>query len=514
VTDITQAALAFPDPRSPQLRLGIVGCGVMGRGIAQIAALSGTQVKLFDTRAGAAREAVAELRKTFDMLVARAKINADQAQAAVACVQACDDIAQLHDSQVVVEAVVENLAVKKALFAQLEDIVAEDAVLATNTSSLQVTSIAAGLRHPHRLGGFHFFNPVPLMKLVEVIAGLRSAPQVVDFLLALGSHWGHVAVRAKDTPGFIVNHAGRAYSTEGMRILSETVTDVATLDLVLRECAGFRLGPCELMDLTGVDVSHPAMESIFHQYYEDPRYKPQPLTQSMLNAGLLGRKTGQGFYRYGSDGKREEPTPPAHASRKPDSVWISNLRPDLAASLRSRLASSGVALESGERPSQQALIIVTPLGEDASSCVAEQDLDAARTVAVDALFHLGRMLVIRTPATRAHYVEMACGLFEGITPVSVVNDSAGLICQRVVALIVNVASEIAQQGIAAPEDIDRAVKLGLGYPHGPLAWGDLLGPANVLAMLANLERLNGDGRYRPSHWLRRRAALGMSLLEP
>jgi 3-hydroxybutyryl-CoA dehydrogenase len=495
------------------LKLGIVGCGVMGRGIAQIAAAAGTQVKLFDTRAGAAQEAVAELRKTFDMLVGKGKMDASASQAAISRVQACAAMADLADSQVVVEAIVENLDVKKALFAQLEAIVADDCVLASNTSSLQVTSIAAGLKRPQRLGGFHFFNPVPLMKLVEVIAGLRTEPAVVEFLQALGSHWGHVAVRAKDTPGFIVNHAGRAYSTEGMRILGETVTDIPTLDLVLRECAGFRLGPCELMDLTGVDVSHPVMESIFHQYYEDPRYKPQPLTRSMLNAGLLGRKTGQGFYHYDAQGKRAPDASAAPASRRPDSVWISRARPELEARLRSRLASAGVQLESGERPSETALILVTPLGEDASDCVARERLDPRRTLAVDVLFNSSRTLLMRTPATSADSVEMGLGLFAALGSVSVVNDSIGLICQRVVALIVNVASEIAQQGIAAPADIDRAVKLGLGYPQGPLAWGDSLGPATVLEMLNNLERLNGDGRYRPSHWLRRRALLGMSLLE-
>lgn len=504
-----------PELNFDGLKLGIVGCGVMGRGIAQIAAAAGTQVRLFDTRAGAAREAVAELRKTFDMLAGKGKMEAGASQAAMDRVQACEAMAELDDSQVVVEAIVENLDVKKALFARLEAIVPEDCVLATNTSSLSVTEIAAGLKWPQRLGGFHFFNPVPLMKLVEVIAGLRTDPAVVDFLHALGSHWGHVAVRAKDTPGFIVNHAGRAYSTEGMRILGETVSDIPTLDLVLRECAGFRLGPCELMDLTGVDVSHPVMESIFHQYYEDPRYKPQPLTRSMLNAGLLGRKTGQGFYQYDAQGKRAPDSGAGAQSeaRMPDSVWISRARPELEARLRSRLASAGVQLESGERPSETALILVTPLGEDASDCVAREGLDGRRTLAVDVLFNRSRTLLMRTPATSAHTVAAGLGLFSALGSVSVVNDSIGLICQRVVALIVNVASEIAQQGIAAPADIDRAVQLGLGYPQGPLAWGDSLGPATVLEMLGNLERLNGDGRYRPSHWLRRRALLGMSLLE-
>ena len=501
-----------PDPASGQVIVGLVGCGVMGRGIAQIAVLSGATVRLTDSREGAAVAAREELLATFGKLVEKGKLNPGAAEAAAARLIAARELSDLAGCHVVVEAIVEDLAAKKSLFATLEGILADDAILATNTSSLSVTAIAAGLKHPQRVAGFHFFNPVPLMKIVEAIGGFLTAPDVVDYLLVLGKHWGHTAVRAKDTPGFIVNHAGRGYGTEGMRLLAEGVASVPTLDNILRDTAGFRLGPCELFDLTGLDVSHPVMESIYHQYYEEPRFRPQGLTRQMMVAGAIGKKVGHGFYRY-ADGKKEAIAEPAQATARASSVWLSQERPDLAERIAVLVTAAGVTMESGARPSETALCIVTPLGDDATACCVREELDAQRTVGVESLFDLSRRrVVMTTPGTSAEYLAMACGLLGAAgTPVSVIRDSAGLVTQRVVAHIVNIACDIAQQGIADPLDIDRAVTLGLGYPLGPLAWGDLIGPSTVLAILNNLEQQTGDSRYRASAWLQRRAMLGLSL---
>jgi 3-hydroxybutyryl-CoA dehydrogenase len=485
----------------------------MGRGIAQIAVLSGAQVRLADGREGAAAAARDILRNTFTKLADKGKLDAAKAAAAVERLRPCITLDELAGCDVIVEAIIEELGAKKDLFATLEGIVGDAAILATNTSSLSVTAIAAGLKHPERVAGFHFFNPVPLMKIVEVVGGLLTDPDVTDYLLALGRHWGHSAVLAKDTPGFIVNHAGRGYGTESLRLLAEGVASVPVLDAILRDTAGFKLGPCELLDLTALDVSHPVMESIYHQYYEEPRFRPQGLTQQMLVAGALGRKTGHGFYHYGADGKKEVFEEPAQATAMPSSVWLSQERPELAERIASLVAAAGIALESGGRPSDGALCIVTPLGEDATTCCAREQLDARRTVAVETLLDLSRRrVVMTTPATTADTLAMACGLFGATgTPVSVIRDSSGLVTQRVIAHIVNIAADIAQQGIADPADIDRAVVLGLGYPIGPLAWGDQLGAATVLTILKNLEQQTGDPRYRASPWLQRRALLGLSL---
>lgn len=506
--------LERPEPGSSALIVGVVGCGIMGRGIAQIAALSGAQVRLADSRAGAPAAARDALISTFQMLLEKGRLEPAVADSAADRLVACDTLDQLAGCHVVIEAIVEDLGVKKDLFGTLESIVGPDAILASNTSSLSITEIAAGLQHPERVAGFHFFNPVPLMKIVEAVGGLQTSPDVVDYLLALGRHWGHTAVRAKDTPGFIVNHAGRGFGTEGMRVLSESVTDIPTLDKIMRDCAGFKLGPCELMDLTGLDVSHPVMESIYHQYYEEPRFRPQGLTRQMLTAGMLGRKVGQGFYRYDKDRKKEVVPDPAPSTTLPPSVWLSRSRPELAERVLPLIAATGIPIEDTDRPSEEALCIVTPLGDDATRCCAREALDGSRTVGIDGLFDLSRRrVVMTTPATQRHYCDMARGLFgaDGAA-VSVIRDSSGLVAQRIVAHIVNIACEIAQQGIADPQDIDHAVILGLGYPHGPLAWGNLLGADTVLVILHNLEQQTGDPRYRASAWLQRRAALGLSLL--
>jgi 3-hydroxybutyryl-CoA dehydrogenase len=290
------------DIQSPSLCLGIVGTGAMGRGIAQIAAQAGIRVLLFDALHGAAANARETVVGTLAKLADKGRISADALAAATARLEVVRNLDELASAQVIVEAIVENLDVKKQLFQQLEDIIGADCILATNTSSLSVTSIAAACKRPERVAGFHFFNPVPLMKIVEVIDGLLTAPWAADALLALGGRMGHTAVRAKDTPGFIVNHAGRGFVTEALRVLGEGIADFREVDCIMREAAGFRMGPFELMDLTGLDVSQPVMESIYHQYYQEARYRPSPIAAQRLTGGLLGRKTGRGFYDY-ADGK-------------------------------------------------------------------------------------------------------------------------------------------------------------------------------------------------------------------
>ena len=285
----------------------------MGRGIAQMAAQAGSQVLLFDLQPGAADAARAALADTWGKLAAKGKLTGEQQTRYLDSVRIAPALADLASCDLVVEAIVEKLDVKQRLFADLEALVAADAVLATNTSSLSVTAIGAALKTPQRLAGYHFFNPVPLMRVVEVIAGLKTAPAVCQRLTDYTRQFGHTPVSAQDTPGFIVNHAGRGYGTEALRVAGERVADFATIDRILKDQMGFRLGPFELMDLTALDVSHPVMESIYHQYFEEPRYRPSVITAQRLAGGVIGKKVGEGFYRY-SDGKAEVPAePPAPA---------------------------------------------------------------------------------------------------------------------------------------------------------------------------------------------------------
>jgi len=501
------------DPQDSALTLAVVGAGVMGQGIAQIAAQAGLSVRLYDSFDGVAQRAHAALTATFSKLVERGRLTPAQAQAALARVSVIDSLQALADAHVVVEAIVEKIEAKQALFQQLEAIVGANTVLASNTSSLSVTTIASGCAHPQRVVGLHFFNPVPLMKIVEVIAGALTDAQVVEAMLALGQRMGHRAVRAKDSPGFIVNHAGRGFGTEALRLLGESVASPAAIDEVLRGQAGFRLGPFELFDLVGLDVSVPVMESVYRQYFDEPRFRPSPLTVVRRNAGLLGRKSGRGFYTY-VDGVAQPSVWPTHADTPPGPIWVSRRHAAWGQACATWLQTSGALIEAAAHPSPQALCVVLPLGEDVTAGVAAEGLDATRTVALDWLLPQARCAAVFTnPMTSAQSVRRAATLLRPLTAaVRVLRDSTGLVGQRVLASIVNIACDMAQQGIAQPQDIDAAVTLGLGYPQGPLAWGDALGPGLLLQILRNLEATSGEPRYRPSPWLRRRAELGVSLL--
>ena len=501
------------DVQGPALTIAIVGTGAMGRGIAQIAAQAGIRVLLYDALPGAARSAHATIGATLAKLAEKGKITASALADACARLEVISHQQQLAPAQVVIEAIVENLEVKRQVFKQLEEIVAADCILATNTSSLSITAVAAACKHPERVCGFHFFNPVPLMKIVEVVDGLLTATWVGDALLALGQRIGHLAVRAQDTPGFIVNHAGRGFITEALRCLGEGIAEFHEIDRIMRAAAGFRMGPFELLDLTGLDVSQPVMESIYHQYYEEPRFRPSPLAAQRLIGGVLGRKTGRGFYTYVDQQPQPIATPPLPAAR-PARVWISPAQPAWHQALNELVQRLGGRLDDGARPADDALCILTPLGTDATTLCLAAGLDARRSIAIDCLFGLERhRTLMSTPLTTPEMRAAAHGLFgaDGV-PVSLIHDSAGLIAQRIVACIVNIGCEIAQQRIALPADIDRAVKLGLGYPQGPLSLGDSLGADKMLAILSAMQDFYGDPRYRPSPWLKRRALLGVSLL--
>jgi 3-hydroxybutyryl-CoA dehydrogenase len=502
------------DLSSTDLPVGVIGAGAMGRGIAQVLAQCGCRVLLHDTNAAAIDAAVASVAAVLGKQVDKGKLDATRRDATLARLIPAHALSDFASCALVVEAIVENLDVKRKLFAQIETIVAADAVLVSNTSSLSITAIAAQCAHPSRVAGWHFFNPVPLMKVAEVVDGLATDRAVGDALMALTKRLGHTPVRAKDTPGFIVNHAGRGYGTEALRIVGEGICDFADVDRVMREAAGFRLGPFELMDLTALDVSHPVMEAIYRQYYDEPRFRPSVITAQRLAGGRLGRKTKGGFYEYGDDAV---PVVEARAPiALPASVWVSRAHAHAQSELTWLLEKMGATVEAGEVPSDEALIIVTPLGSDATTSAIEEGLDPERTVAIDTLVPLAlRRTLMTTPVTRPDVREEAHGLFasDGVA-VTVIGDSPGFIAQRILATIVNIACDIAQQKIATPADIDLAVRLGLNYPNGPLAMGDALGPTKLLTILRAMQEFYGDPRYRPSPWLTRRALLGISLTTP
>ncbi|NYT65685.1 3-hydroxyacyl-CoA dehydrogenase [Alcaligenaceae bacterium] len=496
--------------------IGVVGAGAMGRGIAQIAAQAGLKVLLFDLNADAVIAARDELKNIWGRLIEKNKITSLDAKASLERIQPCAALTAMSVADLVIEAVVERLDVKRSVFADLEAIVSNDCVLASNTSSLSITAIAQGCQHPERVVGYHFFNPVPLMKVVEIIDGLRTDPAVGDALMALARQLGHTPVRAKDMPGFIVNHAGRGMNIEGLKTAQENVAPFYQVDAIMREQAGFRMGPFELLDLTALDVSHPVMETIYQQFYDEPRFRPSPIT-AVRNAGqMLGRKTGEGFYRY-LDGKKQVPTEPSVPALPLGlTVWLAPYHVVGHQRAAILLKSLGAQVVTSVTPPDDALILITPYGKDVASVVAEHKLDGKRTLALDTFFGLRqgqRRVLMCSVATQPQWRDAAHALLANDnTPVSVINDSAGFIGQRMVATIINVASDIAQQTIASPVDIDLAVSLGLGYPSGgPLSMGNALGADLVLEILVAMQRITNDMRYRPSPWLQRRVQLGLGL---
>ncbi len=493
--------------------IGVVGAGTMGRGIAQLFVQAGHRVWCHDALDGAAAKAVDYVGGMLAKLADKGRITPEALHGARARLGVAKTMADLADCDLVVEAIVEDLDVKRALFRALEAVVRPDAILASNTSSLTVTDIAAACALPGRVAGLHFFNPVPLMRVAEVVAAVRTAPEVVARLRDLVQGTGHRAVVTADQPGFLVNHAGRGLYTEGLRLLEEQAASSEQVDTVLREAAGFRMGPFELLDLTGLDVSSRVMTSIYEQFHQEPRFRPSSLVAPRVAAGLFGRKSGEGWYRYAGDAKQLQAPAALPALPAGLEVWVDPAAPEYTA-LIALVSAAGARVAAS--PQGGALLVVQPLGHDATHTAAAMGLDATRCVAVDPLPGLGlhRTLML-TVATTPDRRDAAHALFgaDG-TRVTVINDSPGFIVQRVLATIVNIAANIAQRGIASVPDLEDAVKLGLGYPHGPLSWGDRLGGDKVLAILRHMQATTGDPRYRPSPWLVRRVALGLPLATP
>lgn len=501
-----------PTTRSP-FTIGVIGTGTMGRGIVQLFAQAGYRVLCFDAQAGAASKAVEFALGMIGRGVEKGRLSAEVFEHIRGHVQACSEMTELRPCQLVVEAISEDLAAKRALFQSLEACVDASCILASNTSSLVVAEIAAACALPERVAGLHFFNPVPLMKVAEVIAAVRTRSAVIDTLCQVIEHSGHRAVVAADQPGFLVNHAGRGLYTEGLRVVEEQVATPAEVDAVLRGAAGFRMGPFELLDLTGLDVSSKVMSSIYEQFQQEPRFRPSSLVPPRVAAGLLGRKTGAGWYKYDGGLKIEAPAVPPPALPVGLTVWVDPGATGRA-SLQALVSQAGCQWLS--EPEEGALLIIQPWGQDASSMASSLGLDATRCVALDPLpafeMHRTLMLTVNTaPAARdaAHALLSSDGVL-----VTLINDSPGFIVQRVLATIVNIAAQIAQRGIASVGDIEDAVQLGLGYPIGPLTWGDRIGGDKILTILGHMQTATGDPRYRPSAWLQRRVKLGLSLLAP
>lgn len=492
--------------------LGIIGAGAMGQGIAQVAIAGGLTVRLFDLDDGARDKAAKAIDGRLARNVEKDRMSQADKDAAMARLHLAGAIGDLADCDAVVEAVVEDVEVKRRVFTELEGVVGEGCLLASNTSSIPIAKIARPLTHRGRVAGLHFFNPVPLMKLVEVVAAPETAAETLDQLEALGRRLGREPVQVKDTPGFLVNLAGRAYITEALHILHEGVATPAQIDRVMRDCCGYRMGPFELMDLTGIDVNYPVSMTVYEGFFHDQRLRTTPGHAALFNAGRLGRKTGAGWHDYDEAGQRvDEPAPPPAPAAEAATSLVLLVEDPRIIQLARQTGVTLLDIDDGESP----IVAALPRGRDATQAAFDTGVDPTRLVALDTEFDTTARMTLMVPpgGDPACRDRVAAWLLAAGVEPEVIQDSPGFIAQRIQAMVVNLGAEIAQAGLAAPADIDRAVKLGLNYPNGPLELADHMGPGRVYDMLVRLQQITGDDRYRPSLWLRRRALLGLSALE-
>jgi 3-hydroxybutyryl-CoA dehydrogenase len=500
------------DPTGGDVHIGVVGAGAMGQGILQVALTGGMAVTVHDAADGAAARAVEAVFQRIARMVEKGQLGKDEAAAARRRVTVAGDLAAMRDCHAVIEAVFENLELKQKVFADLEAVVAGDCVLASNTSSLLIASIARACRNRSRIAGMHFFNPVPLMKLVEVVRGPDTAEEVIAFLTRLGVRMGRVPVTVKDAPGFLVNLGGRAYSTEAMRILHERVASPAQIDAVMRDCCGFRMGPLELADLTGIDVNYPVSLFIYDGYNQDPRLKTSFPHRSLYEAGRLGRKTGHGSYRYGAGGERlDEHTADFVPSGPPAAAMSLAEVDETAYPFLAGLGAQILDHDDGKSP-----IVAALLGEDCSSHCVRTGRDHRRLVGIDLSCDTSRRVTLmQAPGADPAAADAVAALLRANgRAVTLIKDSPGFVSQRIRAMIANLGCEMAQIGIAAPLEIDTAMRLGLNYPLGPLELAERMGVADTLAILERLQATTGEDRYRPSLWLKRRAGLGLAIHTP
>ncbi|KZD12375.1 3-hydroxyacyl-CoA dehydrogenase [Oceanibaculum pacificum] len=488
--------------------VGVIGAGAMGQGIVQVGLEGGCKIVLHDAKPGGAEAARDLVFGRLDRLVEKGRLEADAVAAMKERLEIAADLAGMAPCQVVIEAVFEDLELKRRIFGELEKHVAADAILASNTSSLPIAAIARGCEARGRVAGMHFFNPVPLMKLVEIIKGPETEDAVAATLAELGRRMGRTPVTVKDAPGFLVNTGGRAYTTEGLRLLHEGVGTPAQIDAIMKDCCGFRMGPFELLDLTGIDVNYPVSMIVYEGYLHDPRLKTVPHHKALYEAGRLGRKTKAGFYRYDDKGGILDAPSPDHATdaAAPSTVILAEDDPRLTE------FCAGLGISISEVDDGVSPILCAPIGEDATTLAARTGRDYRRLVALDLTPDISRRITIMTAPGADPAMRDAVAALVGREgrKVTAIQDSPGFVAQRIRAMVGNLSCEMAQIGLASPAEIDLAMTLGLNYPQGPLAMVDAMGVATTCRILDRLQAITGEDRYRPSLWLRRRALLGLS----
>ncbi|MEV6650177.1 3-hydroxyacyl-CoA dehydrogenase [Streptomyces sp. NPDC051219] len=485
--------------------VAVVGTGTMGQGIAQVALVAGHPVRLYDAAPGRAQEAAGAVAARLDRLVEKGRLDRAEAEEARARLHPAKDLTELSDAALVVEAVVERLDVKQELFRALEETVADDCLLTTNTSSLSVTAIAGGLRLPGRFVGLHFFNPAPLLPLVEVVSGFATDETAATHAYETAAAWGKTPVRCADTPGFIVNRIARPFYAEAFAVYEEQGADPATIDAVLRECGGFRMGPFELTDLIGQDVNEAVTRSVWDAFFQSPKFVPSLAQRRLVESGRHGRKAGHGWYSYAEGSPRPVPHTAA-PEEAPDAVTVVGaLGP--AEQLIPMMEEAGITVKRAAETGGP--YIALPGDGQLVPADGATSVEYADVVYFDlALDYRGatRIALSVSEDTSEQALREATGLFQKLgKDVSVIGDLPGMIVARTVAMLIDLAADAVAKGVATPEDIDTAMRLGVNYPLGPVEWGRRLGQDWAFDLLRAMHERCPTGRYAPSLALYRRS---------
>jgi 3-hydroxybutyryl-CoA dehydrogenase len=488
-----------------QAPVAVIGAGVMGAGIAQVAAQAGHPVQLMDLREGAAVAAIAQIGKVLDGLVTKGRMEAAEREAVMGRLAPAAAAAELKDAALVIEVIVEKLEPKQALLRELDALLPSDALIASNTSSISITALANGMATPRRLVGMHFFNPVPLMKLVEVVCGAETAPSAASAIEQLSRRWGKTPVRAKSTPGFIVNRIARPYYAETLALLQEQAGSPAQLDRALRS-VGFRMGPCELMDLIGHDTNYLVTQSVFEANFGDKRYQPSLVQKALVDGGRLGRKSGKGFYNG-----VPAVTPPVTPVDADVGVVTLAGQGVLIDRLGDWMMTRGVTFERDpatdwQGVAMEGLQLHLTRGRCAAQLAHERHQPGLAVIdwplSPDRIDGLAIAFAPRVDSgTRARAEALLRHL--GWEPL-VLRDVPGLAVARTIAMLVNEGADAVWQGVCDEAGADTAMKLGVNYPAGPFEWLALLGAAVIVDALDGLFDAYRSERYRVSPLLRQR----------
>jgi 3-hydroxybutyryl-CoA dehydrogenase len=512
-----------------------VGAGTMGAGIAQLACRAGIETILHDPLPDALERGAERVRVGLAREAERGRLGEEEAAVARKRLRAVPSLEELTPCELVIEAAPERLELKRELFGRLSEVCDQSAVLATNTSSIPVTSLAGAAARPENVVGMHFFNPAPVMRLLEVIAATETAERALELARATGEAMGKRVILASDGPGFLVNRCGRPFGAEALRLLGERVATHEQIDRICRLGGGFRMGPFELMDLVGVDVGYEVAKSFYELSFGEPRWKPSPIQARMVAAGRHGRKAGRGYYTYSNGAHRpDDGEPPAAGGGDGRIVALEGGGP-LARELRNLARVAGFdarepdALSGAEPelvvdaavPAPAADLGILPQGPPLLAVCADRSL-AARGAPQACGFHLTPPLestklaeLTRLPSTPTETVAAAERFFASLgLHTEWVGDAPGLVLGRIVSQLVNEAAFAIGEGVGSDEDVDAGMTLGLNHPRGPVEWSSAAGVDHVLATIDGLYAERHEERYRAAPLLRRAAALGVGLASP